>query len=108
MLDLKSKGYLIVYCDESCITKSTISTHDWSVKYENTLIDLKSMQWSCIATLGAISYENGIELVVNYPKLVNIDKFKEFLIKLKQLHPNEKIGLFMDKLSVHRSKKVRE
>ena len=39
---------------------------------------------------------------------VNIVKFKEYLIKLRQENGDDKICIFMDNLTTHTSKKTKE
>ena len=55
----------------------------------------------------AISEKNGVDMIMNFEKSVNADKFVEFLTRLRQKYPFEKMALFMDRLMVHRSKKVK-
>ncbi len=56
--------------------------------------------------MAVISEKNGVDMIMNFEKSVNADKFVEFLTKLRQKYPFEKIALFMDRLMVHRAKKV--
>ena len=43
-----------------------------------------------------------------FPQSVNIPKFKEYLIKLREENKDEKICVFMDNLTTHTSKKTKE
>ena len=56
--------------------------------------------------MAAISEKYGVDLILNYERSVNSDKFVQFLTRLRQKYPFEKLALFMDRLMVHRSKKV--
>ena len=47
-----------------------------------------------------------MEFALTYEKSVNIEKFFEFLKHVRQKNPFDKIALFMDRLSVHTSKKA--
>ena len=51
-----------------------------------------------------ISYENGREHFQIFPKSVDGAKFREYLERLRAANGDEKICLFLDNLSVHRSK----
>jgi len=37
----KDDGFRIIYLDEMCVTKSTIPTHEYSLKYQPLQIDYK-------------------------------------------------------------------
>ena len=43
-----------------------------------------------------------------FDKSVNREKFIIFLKKLRQKHPFTKLALYMDQLSVHKTKEVKE
>ena len=45
------------------VTKRTLPTHDWSRKKENALIDLSKIDTDPIAIVGAVSREDGLELL---------------------------------------------
>ena len=59
-----------------------------------------------IASILCISEEDGVNLLMNFPKSVNSTKFIEFLRELRSQQPEEKIAIFMDRLNVHRSYRV--
>ena len=58
--------------------------------------------------IAAISRQRGMELFSIFPKSVNIPKFMTFLDDLRRQRWADDIALFVDQLSVHRSKLVRE
>ena len=43
-----------------------------------------------------------------FQKSVNVEKFKEYLVKLREENGNEKICIFMDNLTAHTSNKSKE
>ena len=45
---------------------------------------------------------------MNFPKSINIEKFIAYMRELRQNYKNEKIAIFLDRLSVHRSIRVRD
>ena len=59
-----------------------------------------------LAMLAAVSKENGKEHFMVFDKSVNIAKFKEYLAELRARNNEDKICLFMDNLSTHRSTKA--
>lgn len=56
-------GWKLVFIDECMVTKRTLPTHDWSRKKENALIDLSKIDTDPIAIVGAVSREDGLELL---------------------------------------------
>ena len=60
------------------------------------------------AILACISQEDGVVLWRDYGKSVNIEKFVDFLHRLKAKMHNKPFFLFMDNLAVHRSKITKE
>ena len=68
--------------DECMVTKRTLPTHDWSKLKINTRLDLSQIETAPIAIVGAISQEEGIELIMTFEKSVNRQKFKMFLEEL--------------------------
>ena len=104
----KDEGYRIIYVDEFCTTQSTIPKSDWWIKNSPLKVDPSSYHKKTIASVAAISYHKGAELICSFEKSVNRDKFITFLRKLRQANPFRKIALFMDRLVVHRSKDVQD
>ena len=45
---------------------------------------------------------------MNFEKSVNVDKFIQFLQELRAQQPNERLVIFLDRLNVHRSLRVKE
>lgn len=78
------------------ITKSTFPTNEWSRKYENVCIDLSKTNTSPIAIVCGVSREKGVELMMTFPKSINIPKFKVFLEELRRKNPFDDIIIQMD------------
>ena len=97
------EGFRIVYVDEICTTKSTIPTHEWSAKNRPVRLDYRQFARECIATIAAVSLENGVDLVMNMGQSVNTKKFCQFLVALRRKYKGDKMAIFMDQLAVHRS-----
>ena len=68
--------------------------------------DMNSLNEPTLSLLSGVSKEKGQELFMIFPMSVNIPKFKEYLTKLREENGDDKIALFMDNLSAHRSKKA--
>ena len=58
--------------------------------------------------LAGISKEYGMDYESKFKQSVNIPKFKEFLQNLRDKYFFEDICIYMDNLSVHRSRDVKE
>jgi hypothetical protein len=99
-------NYRVVMLDEMMITKRTFPTHDWAKLHSNTKMDWSQMNNEPVAVLGAVSRERGIELMMTFPKSVNVPKFKIFLEELRRKNPLDNIILVMDNLAVHRNQEA--
>ena len=104
----RTRGFRIIYLDETMVTKSTMATQEWSQKYHNYEIDMKDYARETVAVLAGISKEYGLDYISTFDRSVNIPKFKEFIQNLRDKFFFEDICIYMDNLSVHRSKAVKE
>ena len=105
LVKAKKDGYRIVYLDETCFTRKTMIDTEWTLPKENMTIDEAKINEPCLALLAAISKDKGLEHYRVFPKSVNVKKFKEWLQELRDKNGNDKIALFLDNLSAHKSKK---
>ena len=67
--------------------------------------DLAHLNEPTLAVLSAISKEKGQEHFKVFDNSVNVQKFKQYLKELRERNGEEKIALFLDNLSAHRSEK---
>jgi transposase len=104
----KYSGYSIIFCDEVTFSIKTFNTHAWSLPYQPFEYDRKDVPGEVVAVIASISYCRGVELVRMFKRSVNTKKFKTYLEELKQLHMADDIVIFLDQLSVHKSKASRE
>ena len=65
--------------------------------------DLAYQNEPTLAVLAAISKEKGQEHYQVFEDSVNVEKFQQYLQELRARNGDEKIALFMDNLSAHRS-----
>ena len=49
-----------------------------------------------------MSRENGLELLMQFPKSINVTKYKIFLEELRRRNPIQNIIIMQDNLKVHR------
>ena len=101
-------GYRLVFLDEFCTTARTIPTHDYGLRNQILKYDQGKYHKKTLASIMAISEQNGIEYINSWEKSVDQAKFIQFLKKLRQKDPFSKIALFCDRLSVHKCTAVTE
>jgi hypothetical protein len=97
---------LIIYLDEIMFTNKNIVDMEYSNKFQNISVDYKKLNYSATAVVAAITMELGLLTWKPYGKSVDIPKFIDFLNHLKTVSKGRKMTVFMDNLSVHRSKTV--
>jgi len=97
-----------VYLDEVCFTKTTLPKMAWSAVRQPFLLDFKQFDTSCYAVIAAISYGRGLELIQIEKNSINKAKFKLFLEDIRRQHWADDVALFLDNLSVHHSRDVKE
>jgi F0F1-type ATP synthase delta subunit len=71
-------------------------THDWTPKNRSFQLDYKLYHKKTFASIISISKEAGVELVMNFLKSVNSEKYCQYLRDLRKKYPLEKIALFAD------------
>jgi len=91
-----------------CVTKSTIPTHEYSLKNQVIQIDYAQFHHRTIAVLAAISQQVGLDHIMLFDDSVNIPKFKQFIEELRAKYLAHDLCIYMDNLSVHKSNAVKE
>ena len=100
---MTERGFRIVYLDETMVTTKTIPKQEWSGAKQQIQVDYKQFSRTSIAVLGGVSQERGVDLMMQFDKSVNIEKFKVWLDELRARHFFDDICLVMDNLRVHHS-----
>ena len=90
------------------VTRTTIPKLDWTLKHQNSEVDYSQLNRDPIAIIAAVSRERGLELEMQFPKSVNVTKFKVFLDELRRINPYDNILLIGDQLRVHLNHTVKE
>ena len=49
-----------------------------------------------------------MEIIRTHDFSINVEKFKEYLIDLRNINKRRKLAIFMDQLNVHKSPKIRK
>ena len=102
----RKDGYRVIYLDETMFTKAALPQSEYCLPKENVNIDKSQAYEPAMALLSGISKEKGLEHYMLFPRSVNIQKFKDYLIKLREVNGDAKICLFMDNLATHISPKI--
>ena len=56
-----------------------------------------------MAVIAGISEDSGLETYLLHPRAIKTEEYLQFLEKLKEKYPDERILLFIDNLSVHKT-----
>ena len=75
----KNDGYRIIYIDETCFTRKTVTDTEWARPKENMRVDEAKLNEPTLALLSGVSMERGQEHFMIFRKSVDIKKFKEYL-----------------------------
>jgi transposase len=100
--DLEESGHTIVYIDETMFTRNTIASIlvSWQQHHDSSHFNRRAYSF----VLCGISTVNGIETYATYDFSVNKEKFVQNLEALRRDMGRRKVAIFMDNLSVHRSR----
>ena len=104
----KASGRKIIYCDEIVFSKVALQTKEWSVKNTNLTVDQEDVYRGFRTVIASMSEEAGFGLLHVNTEITNQDNFQDFLKDLRRTNKKTPLALFLDQLSVHKTKKVRE
>ena len=104
----KNAGYRFIYIDETMFTRQTCQETEWARPKENMAIDLAKLDEPTLAVLSGVSKEKGQEYYQIFDFSVNVEKFIEYITTLRKVNGTDKICLFMDNLSAHKSEKSKQ
>ena len=98
----------IVYLDKAVFTINTKRKKAWFSKHENLKVDQESRHMEPIALIAAIEEERGLVAYAIHNRSINSENFVAFLDQLKEHMSSPEFGLYLDNLSVHKTKKVKQ
>ena len=101
-VDVRKK---IVWLDECVFTKSTCQKLEWSRPHTNLRIP-SEVGTGYTAVCAAISEGCGVEHIELYDQALNEESFKEYLKVLASKNKRKKLVVFMDNLSVHKTREI--
>lgn len=105
---LRERGVPIVYLDEAMFTFNTIKKRAWYSKLENLKVAQESRQMKPLALVAAIESDKGLVSFAIHEGSINSESFIDFLVQLKEHMSCPEFGLYLDNLSVHKTKAVKE
>ena len=96
----------VVFLDEAVFTFNTFNTKAWSSKYTSIKVKDSSMRVKTQALIAAISEDVGLDHYLIHPKSISAEQFITFLEQLSEMFEGRDFAVFMDNLSVHKTKEV--
>ena len=97
----------MIFIDETIFTRKALKKSKWTRPGENAEVDDKLLNDSTKALLMGVSAEKEVEQYMIFKKSVTTDRFLQYLELVRRENGVQKVALFLDNLSVHRSKKAR-
>eukprot|EP00347_Sterkiella_histriomuscorum_P011758 403371210 len=97
-----------IHADEAVFTFNTFINKSWYKKYDNIEVYDQKVKVVTHAILAGISEDSGLESYVIHPRSIKREQYIEFLHKLREKYSNQQIILFVDNLSVHKTKESKK
>ena len=94
----------VVYLDETVFTFSTFRSKGWAHKRERIRIIDSDLKVTTLAVIAAISEERGLIDYIVHPKAINTEVFVSFINQIAEKLGGGDFALFLDNLSVHKTK----
>ena len=94
----------VVYLDETVFTFSTFRSKGWAHNRERIRIDDSNLKVTALAVIAAISEEQGLIDYVVHPRAINTEVFVAFINQIAEKLGGGDFALFLDNLSVHKTK----
>ena len=96
----------ILYVDEAIFSPVTMLKWTWSLPNDNVKVTDLRKKVKTQAIVAGISTDKGLESFLIKERSIKNKEFIEFLKQLRELYPNDTLVLFLDNLSVHKSREV--
>ena len=94
----------VVYLDETVFTFSTFRSKGWAHNRERIRINDSDLKVTTLAVIAAISEEHGLIDYIVHPKAINTEVFVSFINQIADKLGAGDFALFLDNLSVHKTK----
>lgn len=103
----REAGYKIVYIDEVVFSAATMQKKAWAPAHHNIEYLDKRSHMKSQALVAGITQEEGLVAWLIFRRSINQYDYMEFVTQLRENLKDQKVALFMDNLSVHKSKKCK-
>lgn len=94
----------VIYLDETVFTFSTFRSKGWAHKRDRIKVNDSDLKVQTLALIAAISEDGGLIDFAIHPKAINTEVFVSFVKQMSEKVGGEDFALFLDNLSVHKTK----
>ena len=94
----------VIYLDETVFTFSTFRSKGWAHNRERIRINDSDLKVTTLAVIAAISEETGLIDLYIHAKAINTEVFLAFISQISEKLGGGDFALFLDNLSVHKTK----
>ena len=94
----------VVYLDETVFTFSTFPSKGWAHRRDRIKVINSDLKVQTLALIAAISEDGGLIDFAIHPRAINTEVFVAFVRQLLQKLACDDFALFLDNLSVHKTK----
>ena len=94
----------VIYLDETVFTFSTFRSKGWAHNRERIRINDSDLKVTTLAMIAAISEKTGLIDYYIHPKAINTEVFLAFISQISEKLGGGDFALFLDNLSVHKTK----
>ena len=101
---MRESNTQVVYLDETMFTFSTFRAKGWVHNRYRIRVNDSKLTVNTLAAIAAISEEHGLIDYVVHPKAINTEVFVAFISQIAEKLGGGDFALFLDNLSVHKTK----
>ena len=94
----------VIYLDETVFTFSTFRSKGWAHKRDRIKVNDSDLKVQTLALIAAISEDGGLIDFAIHPKAINTEVFVSFVKQMSEKVGGEDFALFLDNLSMHKTK----
>ena len=94
----------VVYLDETVFTFSTFRSKGWAHRRDRIKVIDSDLRVQTLALIAAISEDGGLIDFAIHPRAINTEVFVAFVRQLAEKFDGNDFALFLDNLSVHKTK----
>ena len=99
-------GHKILWLDEVNFTKLSIDKHAWSRMYSNIEVDQSRIYRGYTSVCATIAQGTGVEALAIQKKAFNRWEYIQYLYWLRYINGDKPLCIFMDNLSVHKTRET--